>query len=117
MIFGSSFLGNRFPDAKIIGVSHYERLLSDVVTYRSHEFHLVAGAKCVGTGLSFCGSMALLGKARTLCTIIQVVGSGCFLGVVLTHSSQALRSWTDWLAVAGLAIFSTAFLFHALLKK
>jgi hypothetical protein len=28
-------------------------LLSDVLTYRSHEFHLVAGAKCVGTGLSF----------------------------------------------------------------
>lgn len=65
----------------------------------------------------FAGSMALLGKARTLCTILQVLGSGCFLGVVLTHNSGALRSWTNWLAVTGLAIFSVAFLFHALSKK
>jgi hypothetical protein len=65
----------------------------------------------------FTGSTALLGKATTLCTILQVLGSGCLLGVVLTHASQALRSWTNWLAVVGLAIFSTAFLFHALSKK
>lgn len=65
----------------------------------------------------FAGSMALLGKARNLCTILQVVGSGCFLGVVLTHSSVALRSWTNWLAVVGVAIFSIAFLFYTLLKK
>ncbi len=65
----------------------------------------------------FAGSMVLLGKAKTLCTILQVLGSGCMLGVVLTHSSEALRSWTNWLAVVGLAIFSVAFVFHALLKK
>lgn len=65
----------------------------------------------------FAGSMALLGKARTLCTILQVLGSGCLLGVVLTHSSEVLRSWTNWLAVVGLAIFSVAFLFYALSKK
>ena len=62
----------------------------------------------------FAGSMALLGKARTWCTILQVLGSGCLLGVVLTHSSQALRSWTNWLAVVGLAVFSGAFFFYAL---
>jgi hypothetical protein len=65
----------------------------------------------------FAGSMALLGRARTLCTILQVLGSGCFLGVVLTHTSAALRSWTDWLAVVGLVIFSVAFFFHALSRK
>jgi hypothetical protein len=65
----------------------------------------------------FAGSMALLGKARTLCTILQVFGSGCLLGVVLTHMSDALRSWTNWFAVVGFAVFSIAFLFHALSKK
>lgn len=65
----------------------------------------------------FAGSMALLGKARTLCTVLQVLGSGCFLGVALMHSSEALRSWTNWLAVVGFATFSVAFLFHALTKK
>ena len=65
----------------------------------------------------FAGSMALLGKTRTLCTILQVLGSGCLLGVVLTHTSEALRSWTNWLSVVGLAIFSVAFLLHALSKK
>jgi hypothetical protein len=65
----------------------------------------------------FAGSMASLGRSRTSCTILQVLGAGCFLGVVLTHSSEALRSWTNWLSVAGLATFSIAFFFHALLKK
>ena len=65
----------------------------------------------------FAGSMVWLGKARTLCTVLMAVGAGCFLGVVLTYSSQGFRSWTNWLAVVGLAIFSVAFLFHALLKK
>lgn len=65
----------------------------------------------------FSGSTALLGRTRTLCTILQVLGSGCLLGVVLFHSSQALRSWTNWLAVVGLAVFSAAFLFSALAKK
>ena len=64
----------------------------------------------------FAGSMALLGKARTSCTILQVLGAGCLLGVVLTHSSRALQSWTNWLAVVGLATFSLAFLFYALSK-
>jgi hypothetical protein len=65
----------------------------------------------------FAGSAALLAKTRTLCTILQFVGSGCFLAVVLLHSSQAFRVWTNWLAVVGLATFSIAFLFHALLGK
>ena len=65
----------------------------------------------------FAGSIAFLGRARTLCTILQVVGSGCFLGVVLSHSSAALRAWTNWLAVVGLAVFSVAFLIHAVSKK
>jgi hypothetical protein len=65
----------------------------------------------------FAGSMASLGKARTWCTILQVLGSACFLGVVLTRTFAGLRSWTDWLAVAGLTVFSIAFLFYSLLKK
>jgi hypothetical protein len=65
----------------------------------------------------FAGSMALLGRARTLCTTLQMLGSGCFLGMVLIHSSAALRSWTNWLAAVGLATFSIAFLFYALAKK
>jgi len=65
----------------------------------------------------FAGSAALLGKTRTLCTILQFIGSGCFLVVVLIHSSQALRVWRNWLTVVGLATFSIAFLFHALLRK
>jgi hypothetical protein len=65
----------------------------------------------------FAGSMASLGRSRTWCTILQVLGAGCFLGVALAHSSVALRSWTNWLAVVGLATFSVSFLFHTLLKK
>lgn len=65
----------------------------------------------------FAGSIAFLAKARTLCTILQVLGSGFLLGIVLIHRSEALRSWTNRLAVIGLAIFSIAFLFHALSKK
>jgi hypothetical protein len=65
----------------------------------------------------FAGSAVLLGRARTWCTVLQFAGSGCFLGVVLMLSSQALRAWTNWLGVVGLAVFSVAFLFHALLKK
>ena len=65
----------------------------------------------------FAGSIAWLAKARTVCTVLQVLGSGCLLGVVLMHRTQALRSMTNWLAVVGLAVFAVAFLLHALSKK
>jgi hypothetical protein len=64
----------------------------------------------------FAGSLRLLRKARTLCTVLMVLGSGCLLGVVLTHIPEGLRSWTNWLAVAGLATFSGSFLASALKK-
>jgi hypothetical protein len=64
----------------------------------------------------FAGSMVLLGKARTMCTTLQALGSGCFLGVVLFHGSVGFRAWTNWLAVVGLAVFSAAFLVYSLSK-
>jgi len=65
----------------------------------------------------FAGSAALLGKVRNLCTILQLAGSAFFLGVVLIHSSAGLRAWTNWLAAAGLCVFSVAFVFYAFSKK
>jgi len=72
----------------------------------------------------FVGSVALLVKARTLCTILQVLGSGSFFGAVLAQRSGGidemltrLRWWTNWLAVIGLVTFSVAFLFGAFFKS
>ena len=65
----------------------------------------------------FGGSMVLLDRPRTLCTMLQGAGSGCFLGVTLAYSPLTLRSWTNWLAIAGLTIFSVSFLISTLSKK
>ena len=65
----------------------------------------------------FFGSLALLRSEKTLCTVLQVVGSACLLLAVLTHVPEALHSWEHWLAVAGLTCFSVAFFIHALLKS
>lgn len=64
----------------------------------------------------FAGSLVLFSKARTVCTVLMVLGSACLLLIVLTHVPEALRSWTHVLSVVGMTTFSVAFLFHSLLR-
>ena len=80
----------------------------------------------------FVGSIALFFRAKTLSSLLQVLGTGCLVVVVLTHVSEALHlfPWMHWglehsaghyldlsSAVLGLTFFPLGYLFHAITKR
>src|SRR5579863_4438449 len=83
--------------------------------------------------LLFSGSVALFLRERTIYAVLQIVGAGCLLLVVLTHVCEALHlfPWMHWgyersaghyadlgCAVFGFTLFPIGYLLHALsLKK
>lgn len=75
------------------------------------------------------GSAVLFFRARTASTVLQLLGAGCLIVVVLTHVFEALNlfPWMHWglehsvghyldlmSAVLGLTLFPIGYLLHAL---
>ena len=74
------------------------------------------------------GSAVLFYKSKAVSSLLQLVGAGCIVVVVLAHVSEALHlfPWMDWgqehsighyfdfwSAVLGLTLFPSGYLFHA----
>jgi hypothetical protein len=87
----------------------------------------------IGIGIPACilfsGSVVLFFRKKTVCSLLQLFGSGCLVVVVLAHVSEALHlfPWMDWgaehsvghyldfgSAVLGLTLFPIGYLLHAL---
>jgi hypothetical protein len=80
----------------------------------------------------FSGSVVLFFKGRNLSALLQLLGAGCLVVVVLTHVAEALHlfPWMQWGlehsighyldlfgAVLGLTLFPTGYLLHAFSKR
>jgi hypothetical protein len=80
----------------------------------------------------FSGSLVLFFRGKTVCSLLQLLGAGCLVIVVLTHVCEALHlfPWMQWgleqgvghyldfwSAVLGLTLFPVGYLFHALTKR
>ena len=80
----------------------------------------------------FSGSVVLFFRGKTVCSLLQLLGAGCLVVVVLTHVCEALHlfPWMQWgleqgvghyldfwSAVLGFTLFSVGYLFHALRKR
>jgi hypothetical protein len=85
----------------------------------------------VPAGMLFAGSLLLFFREKTVCSLLQLLGGGCLVVVVLTHVSEALHlfPWMQWglensaghyldlwSAVLGLTLLPAGYLFHALTK-
>lgn len=85
----------------------------------------------VPTCLLFSGSVVLFFRGKTVWSLLQLLGAGCLVVVVLTHISEALHlfPWMHWgiahsgghyldlwSAVLGLTLFPVGYLFHAITK-
>ena len=83
----------------------------------------------VPTGILFFGAAILFVRGKTVSSLLQLLGAGCLMVVVLTHVSEALRlfPWMRWgverspghyldlwSAVLGLTLFPVGYWFHAL---
>jgi hypothetical protein len=86
----------------------------------------------VPTCMLFSGSVVLFFKGKTVWSLLQLLGAGCLVVVVLTHVSEALHlfPWMHWglehsvghyldfwSAALGLTLFPVGYLFHALTKR
>jgi len=80
----------------------------------------------------FSGSIVLFFRGKTVCSLLQLLGAGCLMVVVLTHVCEGLHlfPWMHWgleqgighyldfwSAVLGLTLFPVGYLFHALRKR
>ena len=86
----------------------------------------------VPTVVLFVGSVVLFRRARTVGSVLQLLGAGCLVIVVLTHLCEALRlfPWMQWgsensvghyldlwSAVLGLTLFPMGYLLHVLRRQ
>ena len=93
---------------------------------------LKALAALVPACLLLTGSALLFSKARTVSTLLQLVGAGCLTVVVLTHICEAfdLVPWMQWglpnsvghyldlaSAVLGLVLFPIGYLWRAITAR
>jgi hypothetical protein len=77
----------------------------------------------------FAGSVILFCRWKTVCSLLELLGAGCLVLVVLTHLSEALHLFPsmNWgledsaghyldlgSAVLGLTLFPVGYLFHTL---
>ena len=91
-----------------------------------------SAAAFVPASLLFLGSVVLFRKERSAWSLLQVLGSGCIVVVVLTHVSEALQlfPWMRWglenspghyldlsNAVLGFTFFPMGYLLYALAKR
>jgi hypothetical protein len=83
----------------------------------------------VSACMLFAGSIVFFFARRTVSSFLQVIGSGCLVGVVLTHIFEALHLFDSmhwglehsvghyldlWSAFLGLTLFPVGYLLHAL---
>ena len=76
-------------------------------------------------------SLVFFLREKTVSSLLQLLGAGCLVIVVVTHVSEALQlfPWMHWgsphsighyldlaSAVLGLTLFPTGYLFHAITK-
>ena len=93
---------------------------------------LKALAALVPACLLLTGSALLFFKARTVSTLLQLVGAGCLIVVLLTHICEAfdLVAWMQWglpnsvghyldlaSAVLGLVLFPIGYLWRAITAR
>ena len=93
---------------------------------------LKALAALVPACLLLTGSAVLFSKARTVSTLLQLVGAGCLTVVVLTHICEAfdLVPWMQWglpnsvghyldlaSAVLGLVLFPVGYLWRSITAR
>ena len=86
----------------------------------------------VPASMLFSGSVVLFFRVKTVCSLLQLLGAGCLVVVVLAHICEALRlfPWMHWglehspghyldfgSAVLGVTLFPVGYLFHALTKR
>ena len=86
----------------------------------------------VPASMLFSGSAVLFFRGRTVFSLLQILGAGCLVVVVLTHFSEALHlfPWMYWgdehsvghyldfgSAVIGLVLFPLGYLLDALTKR
>lgn len=86
----------------------------------------------VPASILFSGSVVLFLRGRTVSSLLQLVGAGCLVLVVLTHICEALHlfPWMRWglehsighyldlwSAVFGLTLFPIGYLVHSLTKR
>ena len=89
-------------------------------------------AALVPAGMLFSGSVVLFFRGKSVCSLLQLLGAGCLVLVVLTHVREALHlfPWMHWglehgvghyldfwSAVLGLTLFPVGYLCHALTKR
>src|SRR5438876_8936467 len=80
----------------------------------------------------FSGSVVLFFRGKTVCSLLQLLGAGCLVVVVLTHVCEALHlfPWMHWgleqgvghyldfwSVVVRLTLFPVGYLFHSLTKR
>jgi hypothetical protein len=80
----------------------------------------------------FSGSLVLFFRGKTVCSLLQLLGAGCLVVVVLTHVCEALHlfPWMQWgleqgvghyldlwSAVLGLTLFPVGYLCYVLRKR
>jgi hypothetical protein len=85
----------------------------------------------IPTCILFSGAAILFFKVKTACSLLQLLGAGCLMVVVLAHGAETLRllPWMQWgapdsighyvdfwSAVLGLTMFPAGYLCHALTK-
>jgi hypothetical protein len=86
----------------------------------------------VPASMLFFGSIVLFTRRKAMCSLLQLLGAGCLVAVVLAHVCEALRlfPWMDWglkhsvghyldfsAAVLGLTLFPLGYLFDALTRR
>src|SRR5260370_41880984 len=80
----------------------------------------------------FSGSVVLFARRKTVCSLLQLLGAGCLVVVVLTHVCEALQlfPWMNWglehsvghyldfwSAVLGVFLFPVGYFFDSLTKR
>src|ERR1700680_3150122 len=93
---------------------------------------LKALVAAVPVGMLFSGSVVLFFRGKTVWSLLQLLGGGCLVLVVLTHVCEALHlfPWMHWglehsvghyldfwIAVLGLTLFPIGYLLHALAER
>jgi hypothetical protein len=70
----------------------------------------------------FIGGVAWFHRRKTMYSLLQLVGAGCLVLVVLAHVSEALEHSAGHYfdlssAILGFALFPTGYLLHSLTKR
>jgi hypothetical protein len=93
---------------------------------------LVALVLLVPASLMFSGSVVLFCRGKSVWSLLQLVGTGCLVVVVICHVSEGLHLFPRmhwglkhgvghyldfWSAVLGLTLFPLGYLFYALTKR